>query len=307
MNEPEQVARPTSVEWPTALLAVVIYGGWLVLTWFHAALPWWLLAPLGGWFVAWHSSLQHEIVHGHFTPWQGLNRAITYPPLMLWMPYGRYRATHLKHHRNEYLTLAMIDPESRYWRPDDLAALGPIGRALVRAEMTMLGRVTVGPVWVSLRFMWCEARAIAGGDRDIARIWLWHLPGVAAVLAWVVLACGMSPLAYIAFFVLPGTALMLIRSFAEHRAVPEVERRTVVVENAPVLGLLYLNNNLHATHHLMPGLAWYLLPRFHAQNRTALAAQGVRVYRGYGEVFRRFLLRPHDRLVHPFQQQNPAA
>ncbi len=294
-------AGPRGVEWPTAFLALVIYSGFGALTYFHGSLPWWLLMPLGGWFVAWHSSLQHEIVHGHFTPWPRLNYAIAYPPLMLWMPFDRYRDTHLQHHRNEFLTLANVDPESRYWRPQDLAGLGPIGRVLVRAEMTMLGRVTVGPVWVSLRFMWCEARAIAAGDWDIARAWLWHLPGVAAVLAWVVLACGMSASAYIALFVLPGTALMLIRSFAEHRAVPDVEQRTVVVENAPVLGLLYLNNNLHATHHLTPDLAWYLLPRFHRKSRARLAAQGVKFYRGYGEVFRRFLLRPHDWLVHPFQ------
>ena len=305
MTEPVQTAEPAVVEWPTALLAAVIYGLWLALTWFHAALPWWIVAPLGGWLVAWHSSLQHEIVHGHFTPWQGLNRAIAYPPLMLWMPYERYRATHLTHHRNQDLTLAMVDPESRYWRPGDLAALGPIGRALVRAEMPMLGRVTVGPVWVSLRFMWCEARAIAQGDMQIARAWLRHLPGAAAVLAWVVLACGMNPFAYIVLFVLPGTALMLIRSFAEHRAVLAVEQRTVVVENAPVLGLLYLNNNLHATHHLVPDLAWYRLPRFHRQTRAGLQKQGVVFYRGYAEIFRRFLLRPHDRLIHPFQ--TPAA
>ena len=305
MTAPVEMARPRAVEWPTALLAAVVYGGWLALTWYHAALPWWLLAPLGGWFVAWHSSLQHEIVHGHFTPWQGLNRAIAYPPLMLWMPYARYRATHLQHHRNEFLTLANVDPESRYWLAADLAALGPIGRALARAEMTMLGRVTVGPVWVSLRFLWCEARAIAAGDREIAAAWLWHLPGVAAVLAWVTLVCGMSALSYIVLFALPGTALMLIRSFAEHRAVPDVDRRTVVVENTPVFALLYLNNNLHATHHLTPGLAWYLLPEFHKESRALLEQRGVRFYRGYAEVFRRYLLRPHDQLVHPFQSQAP--
>jgi fatty acid desaturase len=167
--------------------------------------------------------------------------------------------------------------------------------------MTILGRVTVGPVWVSLRFMWCEARAIAAGDREMAAAWLWHLPGVVAVLAWVTLVCGMSALSYVVLFALPGTALMLIRSFAEHRAVPEVERRTVVVENAPAFALLYLNNNLHATHHLMPDLAWYLLPRFHRETRAQLEKQGVKFYRGYAEVFRRYLLRPHDQLVHPFQ------
>jgi fatty acid desaturase len=295
--------EPKSVEWPTALLAAVIYGGWLALTWFHAALPWWLLAPLGGWFVAWQSSLQHEMVHGHFTPWRRLNYAIAYPPLMLWMPYDRYRATHLAHHRNENLTLAGIDPESRYWLAPDLAALGPLGRALARAENTMLGRVTVGPVWVSLRFLWSEARAIAAGGRDIALAWLKSAPGIALVLAWATLVCGMSVWLYLFAFVLPGTALMLIRSFAEHRAVPAVEQRTVVVEDTPAFALLYLNNNLHATHHRAPGVAWYRLPALHRAMRGELARMGARFYRGYAEVFRRYLLRRHDDLIHPFQSR----
>ena len=104
------------VEWPTAALALVIYAGWGAVTYWHAAIPVWILVPLGAWLVAWHSSLQHEIVHGHFTPWPWLNRAIAYPPLALWMPYERYRATHLQHHRNELLTIPVTDPESRYWR-----------------------------------------------------------------------------------------------------------------------------------------------------------------------------------------------
>ncbi len=290
----------SSVEWPTALLAAAIYAAWAALTYWHGAVPIWLLVPLGGWLVAWQSSLQHEIVHGHFTPWPWLNRAVADAPLMLWMPYGRYRVTHLLHHRNELLTLPVIDPESRYWRAQDLAALGPVGRALAGAETTMLGRVTVGAVWVPLRFMWCEARAIAAGDRAIARTWLDYLPGLALMLAWVVLVCGMSPALYILAFVLPGTALMLIRSFAEHRAVPDIDRRTAIVENSPVFGLLYLHNNLHATHHLDPGLAWYRLPAFHRQVRAQLEKDGVIFYRGYAEVFRRYFLKSHDRLLHPF-------
>ena len=59
-------ARP-SVEWPTVVLAAFIYTGWGLLTFFHAVIPLWLLLPLGAWFVAWQTSLQHEIIHGHPT------------------------------------------------------------------------------------------------------------------------------------------------------------------------------------------------------------------------------------------------
>ena len=49
----------------------------------------------------------------------------------------------------------------------------------------------------------------------------------------------------------------MVRSFAEHRAVPEAERRTAIVENASILGPLFLFNNLHAAHHLRHRLPWY--------------------------------------------------
>ena len=72
------------------------------------------------------------------------------------------------------------------------------------------------------------------------------------------------------------------------------------VERAGPLALLYLNNNLHAAHHRAPGLAWYRLPAFHRRHRAVLVADnGGLVYRGYGMVLRRFLLRPHDRAIHP--------
>lgn len=38
----------------------------------------------------------------------------------------------------------------------------------------------------------------------------------------------------------------------------------------------------------------------YARHRSALlAANGGLVYRGYGEVFRRFLFAPHDAVIHP--------
>ena len=50
---------------PTWLVAFLVYGGWLVLTYTHRALPFPLLAALGGFLIAWHGSLQHETIHGH--------------------------------------------------------------------------------------------------------------------------------------------------------------------------------------------------------------------------------------------------
>ena len=84
-----------SIEWPTVALAIFIHAGWLALTFLHAFLPIWLLVPMGAWLIAWHSSLQHELVHGHPAGSQRVNRAMGSVPLSLWLPYDVYRTSHL--------------------------------------------------------------------------------------------------------------------------------------------------------------------------------------------------------------------
>ena len=92
----------------------------------------------------------------------------------------------------------------------------------------------------------------------------------------------------------------MVRSFAEHRASPEPEKRTAIVENARILGPLFLFNNLHVAHHLRGGLPWYQIPTFYRLNRAALIERnGGLVYDSYFDVARRYLLTPHDRPVHP--------
>ena len=102
-------------------------SGWGLLTWHYAALPWWLVLPLGGYLLAWHGSLQHEAVHGQLAPWRWLNDAIALPPLGLWLPFPIYRATHRAHHDFAILTEPWRDPEVVLRRPGDVAAAAPTG------------------------------------------------------------------------------------------------------------------------------------------------------------------------------------
>ena len=254
--------------------------------------------------------MQHEMLHGHPTRSAALNRALAYPPLALWLPYDRYRATHLQHHHDERLTDPLDDPESRYLTRDDWHRLGWLGQRLVRVQSTLAGRLLIGPGWVMATFLRDEARDVIADVPCRRRIWAEHLAAVTAIVLWLHFACGISLALYGAAFVYGGTALMLIRSFAEHRAEAAVIKRTAVVEDYGPLALLYLFNNLHAAHHARPSLPWYRLPAFFAANRDIFvdAARGP-YYRGYREVFRRFWLRPHDAAVHPLgripQRQEP--
>lgn len=289
-----------AVEWPTLALVLGIHAGWLLLTWFHAALAWWIFLPLAAVLSAWWGSAQHEILHGHPTRRPGLNTALAMPPYWLWLPYERYRQTHLVHHDDRHLTDPLDDPESRYWTAEGWAALGPLGRRLVEWQGTLAGRLAIGPVWTIGDFLLGEWRAIRGGDRALAAIWARHAALTAIVLAWLVGVCAMPFWLYLADFVQGGLALTLMRSFAEHRAAAEIAQRTAIVENSRVFGPLFLFNNLHAAHHRWPDLPWYRLPAAYRRDRAALIAEnGGLVYDGYADLFRRFLFRAHDRAVHP--------
>jgi fatty acid desaturase len=284
-------------EWPTILLAVLIHSAWVSLIWFHAAIPWWMFVAAASIVSAWYGSLQHEIIHGHPTRSAAFNAALAAPPLWLWLPFERYRDTHLQHHRDARLTDPIDDPESRYWTQEAWARLGPIGRAWVLAQTTLAGRLLFGPSWAIGRFLWTEARM---ADRRTRRIWLRHSMLLAPFLYWTFWICAVPPWLYVLGVIQGGGALTLIRSHAEHRAAIEPARRTAIVENSFLLGPIFLFNNLHAAHHRWPSLPWYRLPERYRRERAALLAEnGGLVYRGYGEVFRRFLLTPHDQPLHP--------
>lgn len=288
------------VEWPTFALAATIYGGWLALTFWHRALPAWVVYPALAWLVAWHGSLQHEVLHGHPTRIRAINDAIGFVPISLWLPYHIYRVSHLRHHDDARLTDPLDDPESRYWLPEQWQSLSRWGRLLFMAQNTFFGRLLVGPAWIVGRFFYFQGRALAQGHPGAWRVWGPHLIGVAAVLGWVWGVCGMHPLLYVAFVAYPAASLMLIRSFAEHRAATGVRERIAIVENAPVLGLLFLHNNLHLVHHAWPELPWWRIPAVYRAHRAAMvAANGGLVYDGYWDVARRFWLTPHDKVLHP--------
>jgi fatty acid desaturase len=288
--------------WPTLAVAAAVYGGFLLLTWFHAALPGWLLAVLGGYLTAWQASLQHETVHGHPFRRRWANWLLGLPGFLLWLPWGVYRDSHLRHHVDNRLTDPLEDPESFYVTPATWARLGRGRRAWLWGLNTLAGRLLLGPARTVAVFLRDEARRLAAGDVRRLRHWLWHLPAVALVGVWVFWVCGVPAWLYLLAFIYPGTALMLLRSFLEHQAAEAVGARTAVVEAGPLLSLLYLNNNLHAVHHAAPALPWYALPDAYRSRRTAvLAHNGGYLYASYLRIAAAYLFKPKEPPVHPLQ------
>lgn len=289
------------LELPTWLVAATIYGGWIALTWSATRLSPWVVAPLGGFLVAWHSSLQHEIIHGHPTRTRWVNTLLALPPLGLWLPYPLYRDSHLAHHRTGRLTDPLDDPESYYLTADAWAKRGPLRRARWWIERTLVGRLVLGPISMVTLYLAAELARLVRGDLAHARAWAVHVVLVGGLVAWLELACGFGVGWYVLLFAWPGASLMLLRSFAEHRPARANAERTAVVEAWPVFGLLYLHNNLHVVHHDAPGAPWYELPRRWRADRDAILASnnGYVFRRGYLEIAWRWAVVPKDPPPHP--------
>jgi fatty acid desaturase len=274
-------------------VAVATYGGWIALTLFHRVLPWPVIAAAGGWLVAWHGSLQHETIHGHPTRSLRLNTVIGFVPLSLWLPYAIYRRSHIAHHGSAWITHPARDPESRY-----VTGERRVQRWAAVMQATLVGRLVFGPLVCIASFFAVEARRLKTEPRLVMHDWVPHLAAVILVGTWLE-ATGFGIARYSLLAVYPGTALTLLRSFAEHRADIDAPGKAATVERGGLLGVLFLNNHLHAAHHDRPGLSWYRLPAHHRRHRLRLAGAGGRSYRGYGEIVRRFALRPHDAVIHP--------
>lgn len=287
------------VEWPTVALIGVVHSSWILALWAATRLPAPVAAALLGVAIAWHGSLQHELLHGHPFPSGRANDAVGFWPLMLRLPYAVYRDEHLAHHRDEVLTDPRDDCESFYLSGDRWESLPRVARALVVAHHTFLGRVVLGPAVVIVRFLCAHARRIVSGDRALARVWAAHLLGVAAVL-WVALGVFGVPWWIYLIAVYVAHSIALVRSYLEHRWVEGDASRSATVRAAAPMSLLFLNNNLHDAHHQRPGAPWYELPRLSTElGADDRSARGAGWYRGYGEVVRRHLVRPFDHPVHP--------
>ncbi|MBL0371788.1 fatty acid desaturase [Rhizobium sp. KVB221] len=289
-----------AVEWPTIALAVFIYSTWLLLTYFWASIPYVVLFIAGGWTIAWHGSLQHEVLHGHPTRFRRINDAVGWPPIALWLPYALYKRAHLKHHNDEWLTDPIEDPESYYLTGDAWARTGALGRLIVSVDSTLAGRLIIGPFVSLATFLGHEVMHMVRGDFRNLRIWLAHITGSAIVLTWVLWISAMPLWIYLTAFVYAGIAFSRLRSFAEHQYAGAKEERTAIVENTPAFGLLFLHNNLHIVHHSRPQVPWYKIPKLYRDNRPAfIELNGGLVYNGYLEVARRFGFRKHHEPIHP--------
>ncbi len=292
--------RDTRIEWPTWVLITVIYGAWLALVLSYRSLPAWVSHPALVLVVAWHMSLQHELLHGHPTRSKALNRLLGIFPMSAWYPYDIYRDSHLVHHRDEHLTTPGIDPECNYLQAHEFERLWKLQRAFRWFLRTALGRLLLGPAH-TIPLVW--ANIVSGPlkrDFTYARTWVVHLALLIAMLWWVNQVSGMSPLHYLFGVAYPALSLAMLRSFFEHRPAALPAHRIVVNDAALPWRLLYLNNNYHAVHHDHPGVAWYRIPALYLADRDGFLLRNNGFYiPGYCHLLWKYALKPVDSPMHP--------
>lgn len=286
-------------EWPSLVVAAFVYGGYAGVTYFWRELPLVAVIALLAVLSAWHGSLLHEMIHGHLGNGK-LAAVLGWPTMNLWLPFGSYRDSHLRHHQDEHLTDPYDDPESWYLdQPTWNRRRAPL-RAVLWVNRTLLGRITVGTLLGVAAYFQVTVRLIKAGNRAERRYLLIHLVFVVCTCLWLFAVCGVPVFAVLAGSCFGGLSLTYLRSFAEHCWSENVAGRTAMVRTGPVLSLLFLNNNLHLAHHLRPGTPWHRLPSIARElDADRQAAAGAGLYRGYRRVVQRYALRPMCQPVHP--------
>jgi fatty acid desaturase len=302
---------------PTWLVAAAIYGGWAAIVWFHASLPWWVVAPVGGYLVAWHFSLQHEAIHAFRSAPRWLRWTVVMPPIGLWLPFPLYYQSHRKHHQNTHLTEPRVDTESVYWRQDDWARMSPLARAILMANQTLAGRVLLGPCIRLVRLVARETALVRAGDFSHLPHWTVHVVLVGLLFSYISGIAGMPWWQYVLLVAWPAFMYGWVRPFVEHSYGPPIGvgrnadgdapldqarpgERTAIIESNRFWGWLFLYNNYHAVHHLHPTIPWFEIPAFYRVHRAKiLAHNGGYWLPGYLEVARRWLFKPVFPPVHP--------
>ena len=299
MARNRQAPKGSTLELPTLAMMAATYAVWAIGTtvaWQIAPVLALLLTVIA---IAQFSSLQHEVLHGHPFADPRLNEALVFPALTVVVPFNRFRDLHLAHHHDPDLTDPYDDPESNFVDPAQWARMPALLRRAYQMNNTLLGRILIGPALSIWTLMRDDIAAIRRGDAAVRRAWVLQGYGLLLVGGWLVLAGSMPIWAYLVAAYL-AYGVLKIRTFLEHRAHDAFRGRSVIIEDRGPLALLFLNNNLHAVHHMHPTMPWYDLPAKYAANRDHYLRRndGYR-FANYAEVFRRYFLQAKDPVPHP--------
>jgi len=286
-------------EFKTIFLIALCYAFWWALLFGPTPLPFWLTILLLIPVITFHSSLQHECIHGHPFVDHRLNDLIVYLPIGLFMPYPRFKDVHLTHHQRARITDPTDDPESWYVTKQKWAEFNRLQKLAWKTNNILVGRMLIGPALGISTLVYSDIQKILNGERHLLFDWIRHISLCSLLLIFVGHFANISTLGYFAaaYF---GMSLLMIRTFLEHQAHPDRRARSVLIDDKGPLRFLFLNNNLHAVHHAFPSVAWYRLPSlFRLHNPRFMEMNKGYFYKSYTDVIRAHAFTPKEPVTFP--------
>ncbi|MZR29400.1 fatty acid desaturase [Sneathiella litorea] len=283
----------------TLALIISCYGIWGLVLFGPVSLPVWLMALLLIPTITFHSSLQHECIHGHPFIDRRLNDLIVSPPIGLFLPYPRFKELHLTHHLRARITNPTEDPESWYITRREWANFSRFQKLMRNANNILVGRMIIGPALSIISLIYADFQKIRKSNWQLLGVWTMHL-----VLAFTLLVIieNFSNISIVGYLIATyfSMSLLMIRTFLEHQAHPDRRARSVLIDDKGLLRFLFLNNNLHAVHHAFPSVAWYRLPGLFRLHRDRLIEMNKGYfYKNYTEVFRAYGFVQKEPVVYP--------
>ena len=294
----DQWAVVKAIEWPTVFLWLACWGLWLIGVFVLPMVSMLLAGVVLTLVLVLQSSLSHEALHGHPFASRRVNDGLAMVSLGLLVPYIRFRDTHLAHHIDERLTDPYDDPETNFYDPAVWARMAPWQQRIMQLNNALLGRMLIGPLMSQVMFMRGDWREMRQGNRAI--IWAWGIHLLSSALVITVVVTSPMPIWIYLMCCYFAMSVLKIRTFLEHRAHQYSTARTVIIDDKGPLAFLFLNNNLHAVHHLHPQVAWYNLPRLYRDNADSYDGFNEDYnYRSYAQVIARYFVKAKDPVPHP--------
>jgi fatty acid desaturase len=294
----DQRAVVKAIEWPTVFLWLACWGLWLIEVFVLPMVSMLLAGVVLTLVLVLQSSLSHEALHGHPFASRRVNDGLAMVSLGLLVPYIRFRDTHLAHHIDERLTDPYDDPETNFYDPAVWARMAPWQQRIMQLNNALLGRMLIGPLMSQVMFMRGDWREMRQGNRAI--IWAWGIHLLSSALVITVVVTSPMPIWIYLMCCYFAMSVLKIRTFLEHRAHQYSTARTVIIDDKGPLAFLFLNNNLHAVHHLHPQVAWYNLPRLYRDNADSYDGFNEDYnYRSYAQVIARYFVKAKDPVPHP--------
>jgi fatty acid desaturase len=266
-----EVARRHSpaFAWPTLALAIALVGGFIVVTWagITGRIPLWLGGIINTLVLYAIYTPLHDAIHSAIVPrrkgLRWINTAVGMAcAAPIWMFFHHHRKSHFLHHAR---TNMPEDP--------DLYAEGSFVRVFfLKIPWALAHYFNPAQLWRE-----CRRFQLPAGERVLCMA----LFAIDAALALAALLGGHAD-AFLALWLIPwfvGNLVMLTTfGWAPHHDHSERGRyRDTRISLFPGGDTLYLGQNLHLIHHMLPSVPFYRYRAVFDELRPVLERQGARI------------------------------